>query len=767
MNSTETATLQSRFGAIIQWMRRLSLQTKILLLLLAVSLIPVIGVSIRNVSQTDAALRHAAEVSLQAGAAQTASTLDSFIQSTLDSIRVESQLVDLVDLLSMPVVTRKGSQEEDHAALLLRSLSKKDPVNIVSYALVDETGVNILDTVKENIGGSEVNDEYFKKTIETGLPYATAVVYKGSQLIIHFASPVRNTAGNIVGVLRAEYNSAVFQQILAQNAQVSGSNTSITLLDEYHIRMADSSDAALIQKSVVPLPQNLFEQAVNQGRLQPTSATEQATDNPALETALANIDKAPVFTVDLLPNQAGQDTVAAAKMSTQPWVVTFSQPESVFLRDVQAQTQTNYITVGVLTVFLLIISFFAARGIARPLLDLTKTANEIASGNYGARAIIEAQDETGDLANAFNSMAGELQETLSGLEQRVTERTLALEESSKQIEKRASQLQAISELARSIASLQDPDRLLTTITNLVSQRFGYYHVGIFLVDEQKEFAILRAANSEGGKKMLARNHRLKIGIEGIVGFAISTGKARIALDVGSDAVFFNNPDLPNTHSEIALPLTIGGDVIGALDVQSEESQAFREEDMNVLGTLADQISVALQNARLFEQSQSALKELERTFQRYTESSWQQYTSTSQVLGYRALEDKLEPILDASKARPSKKADSIIRLPIKVRGSTIGTMGIKTSKDRSELTEDEMVILQAATERVGVALESARLFREAQRRAATERAIGEVASKLSSSPDIDTILRLTVEELGNLLQDSEIAFQLSTATDSQD
>jgi GAF domain-containing protein len=141
------------------------------------------------------------------------------------------------------------------------------------------------------------------------------------------------------------------------------------------------------------------------------------------------------------------------------------------------------------------------------------------------------------------------------LEQRVVQRTAELE-------RRAGQLQAISNVARSIASVQNMDELLPAITQLVGEKFGYYHAGIFLLDENQEYALLRASNSEGGKRMLERQHKLKLDTNSIVGYTTLRGDSRIALDVGADAVFFNNPDLPDTRSEMALPLRVGGNVIG-------------------------------------------------------------------------------------------------------------------------------------------------------------------------------------------------------------
>ena len=169
---------------------------------------------------------------------------------------------------------------------------------------------------------------------------------------------------------------------------------------------------------------------------------------------------------------------------------------------------------------------------------------------------------------------------------------------------------------------------------MINREFGFYHVGIFLLDTAREYAVLSAANSDGGQKMLERSHRLKVGETGMVGYVTSTGKPRVALDTGADAVFFNNPDLPETRSEIALPLRVGDEIIGALDVQSTEPNAFSQEDINVASILADQVSIAIQNARQFEETRRALAESNSLSKQFIQTSWSQFTRTNKLEGIR-------------------------------------------------------------------------------------------------------------------------------------
>ena len=176
-------------------------------------------------------------------------------------------------------------------------------------------------------------------------------------------------------------------------------------------------------------------------------------------------------------------------------------------------------------------------------------------------------------------------------------------------QRRAMQLAAAAEVSRDAISTLDMGQLLTNTVDLIRDRFGFYHAGVFLVDDASEYAVLHAATGEAGQKMLEQQHKLKVGEVGIVGYVTARGEPRIALDVGQDAVHFDNPLLPNTRSEMALPLTVRGRVIGALDVQSTKEAAFSDEDVATLQTMADQLAIAIENARLYEEERWRAEEL--------------------------------------------------------------------------------------------------------------------------------------------------------------
>jgi GAF domain-containing protein/anti-sigma regulatory factor (Ser/Thr protein kinase) len=193
------------------------------------------------------------------------------------------------------------------------------------------------------------------------------------------------------------------------------------------------------------------------------------------------------------------------------------------------------------------------------------------------------------------------------LDQRIARRT-------KDLERRSIQLQTASEVARDATATLDIERLLNDTVHLISERFGFYHASVFLIDDAKEYAVIRAASkSEGGQRMLARGHKLAVGEEGIVGHVAGTGEPLVVLDVGREAVNLVNPDLPDTRSEVALPLVGHGRTIGVLDVQTDQPVTFTKEDVATLQTMADQLANAIESAQLFTAEQQRRQEAETLY----------------------------------------------------------------------------------------------------------------------------------------------------------
>jgi len=466
---------------------------------------------------------------------------------------------------------------------------------------------------------------------------------------------------------------------------------------------------------------------------------------------------------------------ASEAITNLGWSVIVHRDLNDALQPVQRQTRVITLIALLITALVSALGLVAAQRLAAPILSLTEVTRKVSEGDLDIRAQIQTQDEIGALSESFNLMTSQLQEILDGLERRVADRTADLEFSRQESERRAQELQAISEISRTISTEQRLEILLPLVARLVSERFDFYHTGIFFVDDIKQFAVLQAANSEGGKRMLARGHRLGVGT-GLVGTVVKTGKPRIALDVGADAVYFDNPDLPETRSEMALPLNFRGQTIGVLDVQSLQPGAFTEEDASTLGILADQIAIAIENARLFSQTQQAREEAEALYNQFLRTEWKTFLQQNTVIGYQysasggrefqkpvqnaeirqALQEGQVVVLDQSKP--------VLAMPMKLRGQTIGVLNITASKNR-KWSQDEIALTQAISDRLALALDNARLLLESQRRAAKEAKISEVTARIGASINMRNVLQTAVEELGRALPGSEIVIQFQNSQEN--
>jgi GAF domain-containing protein len=357
----------------------------------------------------------------------------------------------------------------------------------------------------------------------------------------------------------------------------------------------------------------------------------------------------------------------------------------------------------------------------------------------------------------LRSREQELERTRLALEEQVTERTQALTSINILVNERLEQLKSVADITRTLMSIQELDRLLPLAARMASQKFSAYHTGIYLLDEQKQHAVLMAASSEGGRQILQSGQRLRIGEQNVVEFAIRTGQPRIASDTDMDALISHEPELARSRSSIVLPLKTGETVIGALDLHFEEIRSFPSEFVTVLSILADQLSIAIQNAALYERTQRTLREVEVNSRQMSASQWSGWVESIRARGYRYDGIRAEPLKDVSS--PSPAGTKVQNVPIRLRGRTIGHLKIKLSEAVQGWTEDELAIAEATADRAALALEGARLLDEAQKRAAREAFLSEMAAKLSTSFQMDSILRDTVEELGQTLDGSTVSFQL--------
>ncbi len=443
-------------------------------------------------------------------------------------------------------------------------------------------------------------------------------------------------------------------------------------------------------------------------------------------------------------------------------------------REVRNVLVANSLTIQLIVILLLaIFSTVVALGllVIIPLSKLEKFTRELAKDGMDEDINkMPLPSGLGSLATLIKELAINLQTKNRSLIKRVDEHAL-------EMSRRNSLLKAISDVGKATTSFRNISELLQQATYLIENNFGHYHSGIFLLDERKEYAILVASNSDGGQQLLAKKHQLKVGETSIVGYVTANARPRIALDVGKDAVFFDNPDLPRTRSEIALPLVVGGQILGALDVQSTESQVFGEDDIATLQILAEQIAVAIQNAQLFEEAERALESARIVYGEVSREAWSKILHNQPRIGYIATQpatvETHGEAINPSLAKAFETGDLIlesdnltISVPIKIRGQAIGAIRLKKSEISEAWTQDETNLAIALSDQLSGALESARLYRDSQRRAARESLVSDISARISSVSNMESILRETVQELGHALGNASVTFQLLEHTDGQ-
>ncbi len=413
----------------------------------------------------------------------------------------------------------------------------------------------------------------------------------------------------------------------------------------------------------------------------------------------------------------------------------YHQTYTVLYREVSSFQVFSQLRVQLIaaSIFIMLVGIALAQAystsILTPIHKLLEAFEKVEAGDLTYRLPISTADEIGQVSVYFNRMLDEISKLQTELESRVAEQT--------------AQLRATNAVGQAVTSILDPDQLTRRVVELISEQFGYYYAAIFLLDEQEEWAELRAASGEAGKLLLQRKHKLPVNGKNMVGTAIRMRQARIALDVGDEPVRFDNPFLPYTHSEIALPLIVGDRVLGALDVQSTKEAAFREGDIEILQGMANQVAVALSNARLFAETQQALHELENIQSRYLMQSWEAAT------GIETLEYEVgEPDTPVEAER--------IDIPITLRDQILGEITI----DGNNWTEEDRIWAEALATQAAVALENARLLEESQQTALRERLIADISQKIWASRTIENILKTAVRELGQTLQAAETSIELN-------
>jgi len=343
-------------------------------------------------------------------------------------------------------------------------------------------------------------------------------------------------------------------------------------------------------------------------------------------------------------------------------------------------------------------------------------------------------------------------------------------------DKQRSKLIAVRQITRDISQQTNLQKMLTDAADLICNQFGFTYAAIFLADERNEFADLVAGSGQVGKQMIEQGHKLRVREEGIVGYVVARGETRLALDVGVDSVHKLNPLLPDTRSEIGIPLKTANKVLGALDIQSDRDSAFSQDDVDLLQSLADQLSVMIAKTRQIESLESQVHDLQSSIGDNVRGVWYSHLQGSRRnLAFKYSENLLSdgnsvPLLESNNSNDKSSSietvdeESILTVPIKLRDQILGVIQLRY---RGKKIPPRLVnLVSTATDRLSVAIENARLLETIQERAEREHKVGEISSKVRSAQTVESILQTAVTELGKSLGINEVSIQLKTTANTE-
>ncbi len=391
---------------------------------------------------------------------------------------------------------------------------------------------------------------------------------------------------------------------------------------------------------------------------------------------------------------------------------------------------------------------------------LRRSVQSMAYGNLDAD-IPETgrKDEIGALASNIQAMRDQVRGQIDTLEISIADRVRDLD--------------ATQEISRFAATQRDLQRLMDSVVNLIIDRFGnIYHAQIFLLDADAQDALLRASTGTVGAELLRRGHRLGVGSVSVIGQVTSQGRIVIARDTAVNPVHKRNEFLPDTRAELAVPLRVATTIIGALDVQSRERDAFNEEQVDILQTMADQIAVAIQNARLYEDVNRRLQDIEERNRRATVSAWQDYmqerrrdsivreSGIASEFDHSDLKEAASLTGELVVGRVTPRQTIPIAVPIVLRGQVLGI--VEWEMPVGVLSEDKLELARELAGRLAISLDNARLFQETQRTAERERVVNSIVANLTAQTNIDDILQTAVREVGQALRAPQVSIRLGGA-----
>lgn len=776
----------SFIGIIIWQFKSYNLRTKLMTVFLLVSIVSVGAIAFFNYRTTRAELTNNVGASLRSLADSGAVAVGDLLDRQLDNLQVLSLNEVLQAKIKGRNSTYTGSPEAIQAKLeeldqFWQTAEDTEPLVQIHFNMVTNAGASELNEfrklfpnhvelfITDRYGGLvaatnrtsdyyQADEDWWQAAFNggQGAVYIDQPAYDESSatLSLRMAVPIYSREPReVIGVLRTSYRIS----------------TVLELLDS--IRFGQTGRGEIYLPGGLELEAD-YEEAAEADDLEPQElALLLAGQMDFVESSVGGtpllVSAAPVSSIGSNPAIDDLD-----------WSVIVRQARQEALAPLQGQLRNTLFISLVIIGLVSAAAVILAQILAGPIMRLTRVAQQVTGGDLDVQGRVESNDEIGQLTQAFNMMTGRLRKTIDSLETQVTDRT--------------HQLETALEVSQRLVGILDLSDLLRQVVILTKEIFGYYHVHIYLREEQT--LLMAEGYGEAGAEMKRQGHHIPMDApQSLVARAAREQKVIIVENVRLDPSWLPNPLLPDTHSEMAVPVLLGDEVVGVLDVQSEKVGGLTEEDETTLQLLVNQIAVAVRNARAFAQTQEALYEAQRLQRLYTAEAWERFHASQTTTDYEYREPTLPPLQEittpeavaalrqqqtitllANKGRKKNgssqeespdetqspaRVPNALATPLKLGEEIIGVMGLHVDDPERRWTEEEIALIEAVSEQMSLALENARLFDHTQRDAWRNQVVSETTAKVWASGDIEEVMKAAVAELGHRFKASEVVIRL--------
>jgi PAS domain S-box-containing protein len=537
------------------------------------------------------------------------------------------------------------------------------------------SGNIVLSTNEADIGKVVTSQPYFEKSLPDGYIQPPYYGLGSGELEMYVTRPIVNQGGWVVGVLTAQLDVSTLGDIMTNRTGLGATGETYLVSIENNYLLTPSRF-----EGYEPI---------------------RAYHSTGIDRALAGENGRDAYTGYREPPVP---VFGAYRYIPELQAALLAEIEQSQALVATQQAQAAGIGMAVIaTLAALLVGLTLARRISEPISSLTETALRVASGELELQAEIRSKNEVGVLASAFNAMTGQLRDLIGSLEER--------------IEARTRDLATTIEVGQLATSIFGEEELLPQIVEFIRERFNLYYTQIYLLDEGGRHAIMRAGSGDVGRQLAEIGHHLDMSATSIVTSAVRDQRSVLVANTLESDIHLPNPLLPDTRSELAIPLETHGEIIGVLDMQATRAGTFNPENQPVFEAMASQLAATLRGARAFEEAQAAIERAEAINRRLTGEAWQTYlgrVAEGERVAYHYDLEAPKPVdggVSLSELAIQQDAgETYLQRPIALRGQQIGTILVGEDQER-EWTDEEVALIDDVAGRVAQATDQYRAFDE--------------------------------------------------------